>query len=86
MSLKEIEGQVHIYISSPSYKLFGALYKENITGFLAVSIRNLFVIPTSKMTIEGLIVDQMCRRKSVATQLMKIAEQYVKNKAVPLLI
>jgi GNAT superfamily N-acetyltransferase len=74
------ENRITLYTSSPNFALFIAEISNQIVGLIALSLRDLFIVPTKKCCIEAIVIDEEYRGQGIGQKLMAIAEDYARSR------
>lgn len=76
LALETMEHKLQIYLSDPAkYNVFVAETDNNVIGYIAISIDELFVVSYKKMQIQGIVVDEKYKGQGIGKALMQWAEE-----------
>ncbi|MGQ3887536.1 GNAT family N-acetyltransferase [Legionella sp. CNM-1927-20] len=73
--LEILKAQFEIFSKQEGYEIFLADKAGTIIGWVAWSKSYLFVTPTTRIHIEGLVVDKKFRGQDIGRKLMKKVEE-----------
>lgn len=77
--LELLQTQFEFFSKQDGYEIFLADKAGTIVGQVAWSRSYLFVSPSSRIYIEGLVVDKNLRGSGIGRKLMKKAEEYAQQ-------
>lgn len=78
-SLEALQKRCELYMDQTRYGIFLAEIDDIVIGWIAWSKSNLFVSETTRIHIEGLVVDKNFRGKGVGKKLMIAIEEFAKQ-------
>ncbi len=80
LALETMEQKLQIYLNNAAkYNVFVAEMDNNVIGYIAISIDELFVVSYKKMQIQGIVVDEKYKGQGIGKALMQRAEEYARE-------
>ncbi|WP_131783686.1 GNAT family N-acetyltransferase [Legionella gresilensis] len=79
LSLEILKAQFEVFTKQDGYEIFLAEKAGIVVGWVAWSKSYLFVSPTTRIHIEGLVVDKNFRGEGIGRKLMEKAEEFAKQ-------
>lgn len=79
-SLQELEHRLKIYSGLEGYGVAVATtHEDKVIGWVAWSKSTFFISSTTRIHIEGLVIDENYRQKRAGKKLMRFVEEYAKQ-------